>query len=300
MRQVRPAPEQYRARSSKLWLRIAFAALLAALAISNIVLVSADPANSIQVAIRPRDILLISSTRSAIQSVYIHGNLSQIVFDSPKAYPTSEISLTANAQANIDLTIVFENIEDYGVAIVVETESGNVRHIDNFYLSNGSFTLDIAVSVVPSQMKTSEVHVLSAEDFSNWFVQFGQAFPLWTKLLYLVLGIQFLFVGYERIAFDSQRRRDRKLRPLDSGNRIYVSIDVIYKFLLTCLALTALLMVGQAAVLAILRLMFLANINMPSIWNLFVLVFLAVITVFAYLLRAVLHHKFDLDPPEVD
>jgi hypothetical protein len=300
MKQVREVLERHQAKSSGLWLRIGFAALLAALAVSNIVLVSANPASSMRVALQPRDLLLISSTRSAIQSVYIHGNLSQIAFDSPKAYPTSEISLIAKGQANIDLTILFENSEDYGIAVAVKTDSGNVRDIDNFYLSNGSFTLDIAVTVVASQLKTSEVHVPPARDFSKWFVQFGQAFPLWTKLLYAVLGIQFFFVGYEKIAFDSQRRRDRKLRPLDSGNKIYLAIDVICKFLLTCLALTAALMVGQAALLVILRLMFVNSINMSSIWNLFVLIFLAVITVSAYLLRAVLHHKFDLDPPEVD
>lgn len=284
----------------KAWRKRVFAALLVLLVLWGLAFASADSTEVTRATVKSGDTLVVSCTRPAIRSVYIHGNLSQVEFDAPNAYPTSKISLLAMAPGSLDLTITFQHSEDYRIQITVETKSGNVRNLDNFYLSNGAFSLKIDVSISAPEKKISEFQMPSAKDFSSWLVNFGEAFPLWTKLLYLFLGFQFLFVGYERIVLDDQRRRERKLRPLDFGNKIYVSIDVICKFLLTCLAITTILMIGEVIVLEMLRLVFLATVNLPSIWNLFVFVFVAVVTLSAYLFRIVLRHRFDLEPTEVD
>jgi hypothetical protein len=291
---------RYRKNGLKVRRRYVFAALLVFLTLPSLALASADPTEVTHAYVRSGDTLAISCTRPAIQNVYIHGNLSQVKFDAPNVYPTSNISLLAMAPGSLDLTITFQHSEDYRIQITAQTKSGNVRDLDNFYLSNGAFSLKIDVSISAPETKKSEFQMPSAKDFSSWLVNFGEAFPLWTKLLYLFLGFQFLFVGYERIVLDDQLRRERKLRSLDLGNKIYVSIDVICKFLLTCLAMTAVLMIGEVIVLEMLRLVFLATVDLPSIWNLFVLAFVAVLTLSAYLFRIVLRHTFDLQPTEVD
>jgi hypothetical protein len=55
-------------------------------------------------------------------------------------------------------------------------------------------------------------------------------------------------------------------------------------------------MVGQVILLTILRYFLLVTIELPSIWNLFVLAFGAAVTIMVYLLRTVLRHKFELEP----
>ena len=276
-------------------------ALLVLFTLSSISLGSANAVDSVAIAIRPGDTLSVSCTRPAVQRVFIHGNLSQIQFDAPAEYPASQISLVAVAPGSLDLTVNFQHPEDYIVSVTVRTTSGDLRDVEDYFLSNGEFTLDVTLSIMASQAKSStDMRIPSTKDFSNWLVRFGEAFPLWTKVLYAFLGFQFLFVGYERILFDDQVRGSRKLRPLDLGNKIYISVDVLFKFLLTCFAITAVLMIGQVAVLALLRLIFLVNIELPSIWNLYVLAFGAVVTLSAYLLRFLLQNRFDLEPLELD
>jgi len=280
--------------------KVAYAILAILLALSGIMCVSAASTEVTHVTVRPGDTIYVSCTRPALQGVYVHGNLSQVELNLPTSYPASQLSLVAIEPGSTDLTVSFQHQQDYKIDISAGIESGNVRDVDTYYLSSGQFTLEIAVSILSSPTKVSEFQMPSTRDFSNWLFNFGRAFPLWTKLLYVFLGFQFLFVGYERISFNDRRRRDRRLRLLDFGNKTYVWIDVMFKFLLTCLAVTAVLMVGQVIILAILRTLFLAAINLPSIWNLFVLGFLAVISLCAYLLRTILGHKFDLAPMEVD
>jgi hypothetical protein len=268
--------------------------------VSSSRIVSAYSVEVTDVSVRSGDTLLASSSRPAIQSLYIHGNLSKVQFDAPAVYPISEISLVAIAPGSLDLTITFQHPQDYVIRISVEKESGGIQDLDNFYLSNGEFVLKVRISIAAPPVKTWEFRMPSVKGFSSWFISFGEAFPLWTKLLYIFLGFQFLFVGYQRILYDDQRRRERKLRPLDLGNKAYLSIDVAWKFFLSCIAITAVLMIGEIVVLEILRLVFLATINLPSIWNPFVLLFVAVVTLAVYLLRIVLRYKFDLEPTELD
>ena len=256
----------------------------------------ADSIETTHMAMRKGETLTVSCTSLAIESVYVHGNLSQIELDFPKTYPTSEISFKAMNLGNLDLTITFQHSGDYRISVSILDTLGSLRDVDNYYLSNGSFTVKIMVSIAASPAKAAQLQRFSPQDFSNWMARFGEAFPLWTKLLYLFLGFQFLFVGYERITFDDKIRQERKLRPLDRGNKIYISVDVLCRFLLTCLAITAALMVGQVILLTILRYFLLVTIELPSIWNLFVLAFGAAVTILVYLLRTVLRHKFEFEP----
>jgi hypothetical protein len=266
---------------------------------SSMIAVFADSTDVVHVTVQPGDTLVVSCSRYAVQGVYVHGNLSQVELGLPKKYPSSDLSLVAKAPGNLNLAVSFYHTQPYQVEVTVLFKSGNTREIDSFYLSDGSFNLSIALSVTPLPMKASESHLPSGKDFSNWFVHLGEAFPLWTKLLYLLLGLQFIFVGYEKTVFDAQCRRERKLRPLDLGNMIYLFLDVVCRFLVTCFAITAVVMMGEVIVLTILRLIFLVTIDLPSIWNLSVLAVLALITISLCLLRIVLRHKFDLDPVEV-
>jgi hypothetical protein len=260
----------------------------------------ADSIETTHIAMRKGETLTVSCTSLAIESVYVHGNLSQIELDFPKTYPTSEISFKAMNLGNLDLTITFQHSGDYRISVSILDTLGGLRDVDNYYLSNGSFTVkimvSIAASIVASPAKVAQLQRFSHQDFSNWMARFGEAFPLWTKLLYMFLGFQFLFVGYERITFDDKIRQERRLRPLDRGNKIYISVDVLCRFLLTCLAITAALMVGQVILLMILRYFLLVTIELPSIWNLFVLAFGAAVTILVYLLRTVLRHKFEFAP----
>ncbi len=256
----------------------------------------ADSIETTHIAMRKGETLTVSCTSLAIESVYVHGNLSQIELDFPKTYPTSEISFKAMNLGNLDLTITFQHSGDYRISVSILDTLGGLRDVDNYYLSNGSFTVKIMVSIAASPAKVAQLQRFSHQDFSNWMARFGEAFPLWTKLLYMFLGFQFLFVGYERITFDDKIRQERRLRPLDRGNKIYISVDVLCRFLLTCLAITAALMVGQVILLTILRYFLLVTIELPSIWNLFVLAFGAAVTILVYLLRTVLRHKFEFAP----
>jgi hypothetical protein len=256
----------------------------------------ADSIETTHIAMRKGETLTVSCASLAIESVYVHGNLSQIELDFPKTYPTSEISFKAMNLGNLDLTITFQHSGDYRISVSILDTLGGLRDVDNYYLSNGSFTVKIMVSIAASPAKVAQLQRFSHQDFSNWMARFGEAFPLWTKLLYMFLGFQFLFVGYERITFDDKIRQERRLRPLDRGNKIYISVDVLCRFLLTCLAITAALMVGQVILLMILSYFLLVTIELPSIWNLFVLAFGAAVTILVYLLRTVLRHKFEFAP----
>ncbi len=260
----------------------------------------ADSIETSHIAMRKGETLTVSCTSLAIESVYVHGNLSQIELDFPKMYPTSEISFKAMNLGNLDLTITFQHSGDYRISVSILDTLGGLRDVDNYYLSNGSFTVKIMASIAASPANAAQLQRFSPQDFSNWMARFGEAFPLWTKLLYLFLGFQFLFVGYERITFDDKIRQERRLRPLDRGNKIYISVDVLCRFLLSCLAITAALMVGQVILLMILSYFLLVTIELPSIWNLFVLAFGAAVTILVYLLRTVLRHKFEFAPAGFD
>ena len=96
----------------------------------------ADSIETTHIAMRKGETLTVSCTGLAIESVYVHGNLSQIELDFPKTYPTSEISFKAMNLGNLDLTITFQHSGDYRISVSILDTLGSLRDVDNYYLSN--------------------------------------------------------------------------------------------------------------------------------------------------------------------
>ena len=101
---------------------------------------------------------------------------------------------------------------------------------------------------------------------------FGQAFPVWVKILYLLLGVQFFAVGGLWIRRESEKK-ERTAQHLDTGDKIYLWLDVAYKFLLTSFFAIVAIMGGELILLFVLRFMFLASFSLLSLWDLFVVGF---------------------------
>jgi hypothetical protein len=117
------------------------------------------------------------------------------------------------------------------------------------------------------------------------------------KLLYLALAIQFFAVGGLWIRRESSRKESTG-QYLDAGNKIFLWMDVICKFLLTSFLAIIVIMGGELLVLFILRFMFLVSLDLLSLLDLFVVCFAAGILVMAYLIRFTLEKGFDLKPLE--
>jgi hypothetical protein len=125
----------------------------------------------------------------------------------------------------------------------------------------------------------------------------GLLFRFGSKLLYAVLGIQFVAVGYKWIGFENDARRDKSsMSRFDRGNLLYLSSEVLYKLLLTAFLVIAAAMSGQFILLLVLKFMFLAQVDMLNLWDLYVLGFTAGIAVIAYCFKLLLQKSFDLNP----
>jgi hypothetical protein len=117
------------------------------------------------------------------------------------------------------------------------------------------------------------------------------------KLLYLILGLQFVGVGGLWIRRET-RKKETTAQRLDIGDKLYLWLDVVYKFLLVSLGAIVAIMGGELVILFILRFMFLVTINLLSLWDLFVVGFAAGAVIMVYLMRFTLEKAFDLKPVE--
>jgi len=167
----------------------------------------------------------------------------------------------------------------------------------SYYLSSGPSELDVRATFVPLNAAFTPSSTESASSFIGWIGNFGQAFPLWVKLLYLALAIQFFAVGGLWIRRESSRKESTG-QYLDAGNKVFLWMDVTCKFLLTAFLAIIVIMGGELLVLFILRFMFLVSLDLLSLWDLFVVGFAAGILVMAYLIRFTLEKGFDLKPLE--
>ena len=79
----------------------------------------------------------------------------------------------------------------------------------------------------------------------------------------------------------------------DTVDRAFLWVDVAYKFLLVSFLAIVAVMGGEVLALFILRFMFLASLNLLSLWDLFVVGFAGSVAVIAYLLRFTLEKIFD-------
>jgi hypothetical protein len=166
-------------------------------------------------------------------------------------------------------------------------------------LSSGSFELDVSATF-NARPDTSPIAVPSLstwDSFLQWIGKFGEAFPLWIKGLYLALGLQFFIVGGLWISRESKRKESAG-QQLDLGDKAYLWLDVVYKFLVVSFAAIIAIMGGELLLLFVLRFMFLASLDLLSLWDLFVVGFAAGAIIIVYLIRFSLEKAFDLKPVE--
>src|SRR5436309_15650085 len=97
----------------------------------------------------------------------------------------------------------------------------------------------------------------------GWFFQFGNAFPLWIKILYSILGAQFAFVGYRWIRFEDERRSlEGHLPPLDRGNKVYLWIDVVFRILMAGFFISLAIMIVDVIVMVVAEYQFFVYLNL--------------------------------------
>ncbi len=146
----------------------------------------------------------------------------------------------------------------------------------SYYVSGGTLELDVSAYFNPRPIDIAAVAPLISpwDSLVDWFGSFGQAFPLWVKALYLLLGVQFLAVGGLWIRRETASREGTAQR-LDGGDKAYLWLDIVYKFLLASFVAIVAIMGGELILLFVLRFMFLVSINLLSLWDLFVVGFAA-------------------------
>ena len=243
------------------------------------------------------DSLSVSSDRESLQLVEIKGNMSASRMPSPQHYPTNAFNFTSDAQGHYSVRLSFNYPSEYNVNILVYASSSAKEEKASYYVSSGQLALilDVEFKALDSAKALPSPSVW--DSFRNWTTRFGDAFPLWVKLLYVLLGVQFVAVGYKWIKFESSARRESsQISRFDRGNLVYLWSEIFFKFLLTAFLVIAAAMGGQFILLSVLNFMFLAPVNMLSLWDLFVLGFAAGITAIAYVLKLCLEKSFDLKP----
>jgi hypothetical protein len=167
-----------------------------------------------------------------------------------------------------------------------------------YYLSGGPFELDLTIVINQHLLPEGVVTALSPWDaFSGWMSKFGEAFPFWVKALYFLLGAQFFAVGGLWIRRETARK-ESSAQMFDTGDKVFLWVDIAYKFLLVSFLAIVLIMGGELFVLFVLRFMFLVSLDLLSLWDLFVVGFAAGVVIIAYLARFTLEKAFDLKPME--
>jgi len=243
------------------------------------------------------DWLLVVSNSQSLQSVEIRGNLSAAKLASASHYPANGFNLTSYVQGHYSTRLAFDYPSEYEVTLLAKESNVTTKEVASYYLSSGQLLLTIDLDFKATAPIALSSHVSTWDDFALWTGRFGDAFPLWVKLLYVLLGIQFVAVGYKWIRFENDARRDNSsLSRFDGGNLLYLWSDVLYKFLITAFLAIAAVMSGQFVLLLLLKFMFLAQVDMLSLWDLFVLGFTAGIAAIAYAFRLSLEKSFDLKP----
>jgi hypothetical protein len=240
--------------------------------------------------------LLISSTQQSIKSVIVRGNLSAAIV-SNVTYPSKNFTLTTNSTQIYTLNVWLSYPSTYTTAIIInDPTAGTNSQYTSYYVSAGDVNLTIFATFQPAPSDGSGVP-LSWSSFFGWFGQFGNAFPLWIKILYTILGAQFAFVGYRWIKFEDEKRRiEGHLPPLDRGNRIYLWIDVVFRTLLAGFIISLALMLGETIIITVAQYLFFVTLNLFPLVDLFSLFFVAVLGLIIYLAREGLDKFLDLKP----
>jgi hypothetical protein len=228
----------------------------------------------------------------------MEGNLTAANLTKPTQYPANDFELQALYPGSYELRVVFDYANDYKVNLFVRDSNANiVKNSTMYYVSGGAFELDVTATFNPRADNPAIVtpSVSPWASFVNWMGKFGEAFPLWVRILYFVFGIQFSIVGGLWIRREAAAKEATTQR-LDAGDRAYLWLDVIYKFLLASFVAIVAIMGGELLILFVLRFMFLASLDLLSLWDLFVVGFAAGVVIMVYLIRFTLEKAFDLKP----
>lgn len=243
------------------------------------------------------DTLVVQSDRSSIQQVFVEGNLTATSLSKSAQYPVDDFEIRALDAESYQVRVIFDYPHEYTVNLFAKTSDLTVpENNTTYYMSGGSLELDITATFNGQSAPAIVTPSISPWDsFVGWMGKFSQAFPLWVKLLYFTLGLQFFGVGGLWIQREA-RKKESTAQRLDLGNKLYLWLDVAYKFLLVSFVAILAIMGGELLILFILRFMFLASISLLSLWDLFVIGFAAGVIIMVYLMRFTLEKVFDLKP----
>ncbi len=246
------------------------------------------------------DILAVQSDRSSIQQVFAEGNFSAANLTKPTHYPGNDFEIQASKPGSYELRVTFDYPSDYRVNLLTRSSGASLsNNSTTYYLSGGAFELDVnaTFSARPDIPSIVTPPVSPWSSLVSWVGRFGQAFPSWVKILYMVLGLQFFGVGGLWIRRETKRKEETAQR-LDLGDRAFLWLDVAYKFLVVSFVAIIAIMGGELLLLFVLRFMFLASLDLLSLWDLFVVGFAAGAIVIVYVIRFTLEKAFDLKPVE--
>jgi len=245
------------------------------------------------------DTLVIGSDQNSIQRVILQGNLTAVSFTKPSTYPTNQWKLQSLSPGSYQLTVLFDLYTDYQVNVYDQRQGQITTTNSTYYFSSGPSELDIKATFIahPANPSITASTESPWDSLVNWMGNFSEAFPLWVKVLYLLLGVQFFAVGGLWIRRETARREGGSQK-LDAGNKAFLWLDVAYKFFLAALVAIVLIMGGELLVLFILRFMFLASLDLLSLWDIFVVGFAVGATILFYLIRFAGERALDLKPLE--
>ena len=242
------------------------------------------------------DKLTVKSDQPTIQRVVIRGNLSAASISS-LSYPARNFTLTSNATELYTLNLWLSYPGPYTTSIVLmDSSDGSTTQLPSYYVSNGDLNLTIFASF-QTRPGTGTGAPLGWSSFYDWVGQFGGAFPLWVRILFLVLGVQFAFVGYRWVKFEDERRRlEGHLPPIDRGNKVYLWTDILFRGLLTAFAISLAIMVGEVLIILLAKYLFFVDLSLVSLVDFFSLFFVAALGSIIYLAREGLDRLLDLKP----
>ena len=239
------------------------------------------------------DKLVIVSDQSSIQTVVVRGNLTAATWS--RTNFSKNFTLTSNSTSTYTLNIWSSYPGPYTTSVNVKDHvQGSTSQVASYFVSGGDLNLTVIATFQAPGPGSGGPGIPS---FYDWVGQFGGAFPVWVKVLYFVLGVQFAFVGFNWVKYEDERRRiEGHLPPLDNGNKVYLWIDVAFKALLVGFAILLVLMVGEGLIVGIAQYLLLVNITIVSIVDLFSLFFFAVVAGLVYLAREGMDRLLDLKP----
>ncbi len=251
------------------------------------------------------NILVVRSDQRSIQNVVVQGNITAAAY-SKGPYPASNFTLstdptqqyakTHTLQYVLNITLT-NGLSSYSVFVETRDPTSNsTSQAASYYVSSGE--LDLTITAVFQPGPTSGTGPpIGFNSFYDWLAQFGGAFPLWVKILYFVLGVQFAFVGYRWIKFEDERRRlEGHLPPLDHGNKLYIWTDIAFRGLLTGFAITLIVMIGEVLVTLIAQDLLFVNLSFVSLFDFFSLFFVIVLASLTYVVKEGLDRFLDFKP----